>query len=147
MEQLRDMRLEMSLMLPAAILFQAGRDRQEGGSPSLKVERKRQILKLMPVGVWGAEMLLEGLPKVLRVPDRSDCLELTLDRLGGFDDLALSALIVVLRNYSARFKTISLAGLPLWASARICQTGAENLLGNGWSMEHQPDITRFHFFN
>lgn len=139
----QEMRVEMSLTLPAAMLCPLAAEKAEQLKAALMVERTREALCLTPVGDWSPQMLAQGLPKALQVPDKVYCLVLKLDRLTRLDEPALNALVALLRQQAPGFARIVLAGLPHWASARINYGQGGGLFGGGWSATLQPGMADF----
>lgn len=147
MEQLDDWRLEMSLLMPAALLAgQAGAPGLEGvaGKMRLKVERRRQEMAIIMQGSADVDTLLESLLALIRLSRGDEALHLDLTQFQGIDQLALSALVVVLRDQGGKFQRLTLSGLPAWANGRLSDTGAEDLLGRRWSGDFAPGVVSFY---
>jgi hypothetical protein len=146
MGQATDWRLEMSLMLPAAL---ADGDRRSpmpktaSGGLRLKVERRRQEMAVILHGSADADIFLERLLAIIRLSSDDEGLFLDLAQAEDFDHLSLSALVVVLRDQAGKFQRLILSGLPSWASLRLFHTGAENLLGRSWKGNFAPGMVSF----
>ncbi|KMY66560.1 hypothetical protein AAU61_15580 [Desulfocarbo indianensis] len=137
--------LEMRLLRPAAAVPKRTNRTKEPDHAAgpIHLELGRHKLAIRPHGRLDVEALLSGLPPALRAARECHELRVDLSQVSDFDDLALSALIVLLRNYGQGFGNITLKGLPVWSSARLRDTGAENLLGRDWRGVMDMDEARF----
>lgn len=151
MEQLHDLRLEMSLMLPNAMV---------GGawpSPIMKSERPNLRLSVahygeqLVISLQGAaegetilERLLALITELIGSSESNEHLRLDLSLAEGLDQLAISALVVVLREQGDKFRRLTLSGLPPWAGDRLMKTGAQDLLGRRWSGSFALDTASFY---
>ena len=135
MGQMNEWRLEMSLLMPAALLAgPAGTQKLEAmaGKMHLRAEHRRQEMAIILQGSGDVDTILESLLALIRLSRGDEVLHLDLTPLQGVDHLVLSALVVVLRDQGEKFQRLTLSGLPTWASARLFNTGADNLLGRDW---------------
>lgn len=147
MEQAHELQLEMSLMLPAALVKGALPSPATGAAKDnlrLKVEPRRQEMAIIMQGFVQADTLLERLLALVKLSRGDERLHLDLTQAEGIDQLALSALVVVLRNQGGKFQRLTVSGLPSWASGRLFNTGAENLLGRNWSGNFAPGMVSFY---
>ncbi len=135
--------LEMGMMMPVALVDDAVAA-QASAEMVLDVGVGGKGLRLTPRGVLSPEDVLEKINEALPARPGLGCLLLDLAGVEYMDHLSLSALIVVLRGHRNLFRRIKLNGLPCWAQERLCQTGAENLLGRGWSQQDGRDWMAFH---
>jgi len=137
--------LEMRLLRPAATLQKIPKHANEPDHSvgPIHLELGRHKLAIRPHGRLDVDALLSGLPPALRAARECHELRIDLSLVSDLDDLALSALIVLLRNYGQGFGDITLKGLPSWGSARLRDTGAENLLGRNWQGAMEIDEARF----
>jgi len=123
---------EVKAMLPAALTPGKSAARRPRGRHVLRAENSGKRLRLKLMGQVDAMDLVEDLSLALSGARRAAHLELDLSRAAAFDNLALSAVLVVLRNHAGRLRSVSLGNPPPWARQRISQTGADNIMGRGW---------------
>lgn len=100
-------------------------------------------LVIAPKGLLDVEALFRGLPLALTVARECHGLRVDVSQTRGLDDLAISALVVLLRNYARGFGHIVLQGLPQWAISRFRDIGVENLLGRGWGCGKEDGEVRY----
>jgi len=98
---------------------------------------------ITPHGSLQADMVLEGLHKTLGLIKGPARLYLDLSDSRDLDNLALSALIVLLRSQGRRFKRIVITGLQSWAIGRLCRMGSEHILGQSWTGFFTPSRASF----
>jgi hypothetical protein len=106
--------------------------RRPAASMELRAHNGGQTLALTVTGRLEAMALVDGLDRALRNPKGAEVLLLDLHGAQELDHLALSAVLVVLKNHASRFQRLELDGLPPWARLRVYQSGAQGLLGQGW---------------
>lgn len=121
-------------LLPLAAAPHKSAARRPRGGQTLEVAKGRGRLKLVVGGQVEAMELVEGLSREVGKCASARSLVLDFSRAAAFDNLALSAVLVVLRNQAGRLEAVSLRGLAPWARRRISQTGPENLMGRDWSL-------------
>ncbi len=129
---------EVKAMLPAALTPGKSAPRRPRGRHVLQAEKSGKRLRLKLVGQVDAMDLVEDLSRAVDGTRRASRLELDLSRAAAFDNLALSAVLVVLRNHAGRLRSVALGNLPPWARQRITQTGADNIMGRGWVLLPSP---------
>jgi hypothetical protein len=105
---------------------------QDGPAGQIYLELPLKGLVIAPKGRLEVEVLFRGLPLALAVARECHELKVDLSQALGVDDLAISALVVLLRNYARGFGRIVLQGLPQRAIERLSDIGVEKLLGRGW---------------
>jgi len=141
MEQQKDLSLEARIMLPWAA---ANRPLEaEASEAILNVALGSRCLTLAPRGEVSGEWLLDRLPQALDAASEHQELSMDFSRVRDMDNLALSAVVVLLRNHAAGFKRLRLAGLPPWAVQRMESTGARDLLGRRWQGEFRDREVSF----
>ncbi|MEW5912213.1 MAG: hypothetical protein AB1814_06630 [Thermodesulfobacteriota bacterium] len=91
-----------------------------------------------------AMALVEGLDRTLRGAQGVQILRLDLRGAQELDHLALSAVLVVLRNHAGAFQRLELHGLPPWARLRLYQSGPQGLLGPQWREVYAGDRLELH---
>lgn len=130
-------------MLPEALLGRTeghGNPRPRPRGLQLKLSWSRDEVGIGIEGGVDGETILEDLGLILEETPGQPNLRLDLSRATGMDHLALSALVVVLRDQEGRFNRIALQGLPPWATQRLRLTGVDNLLGRWWRGSFQPGL-------
>lgn len=111
-------------------------------SSELKVEEEGEKVSLFLSGACRAEILLEKLPVVLKSLAFRTRLKIDASQTREWDSLALSALVVCLRNQARRLESVCLRGLPWWALGRLQFFGACHVLGPGWTGNYEQDCIR-----
>jgi hypothetical protein len=112
-------------------------------------EAKFSILKqadelwLILEGHWYADRLLEELGPIFRRSSHDGELVLDLSATLGLDDLALSAVVVLLRTYCDSFRAIKLRLHQPWAMARLVEHGSRGVLGAKWAAGFEAGVVRF----
>ena len=125
---------EARSLLPGAARQKNARDKKNRGKQILECQMENNALRLHLRGPVDPMDLVEDLSRSVHAAARARSLELDVSQATLFDQLALSAVLVVLRNHADGFCSVSLRGLAPWAKLRIHQTGAENIMGPGWRL-------------
>lgn len=94
-------------------------------------------------GRLDVEALFTSLPLALNAAGECHELRLDLSQTLGLDNLAISVIVVLLRNYASGFGSIVLLGLPAWARRRLRGSSAEVLFGRGWRCDLEADEVRY----
>jgi hypothetical protein len=94
-------------------------------------------------GRLDVEALFTSLPLALSAARECHELRLDLSQTLGLDNLAISVIVVLLRNYASGFGRIVLLGLPAWARRRLRGTSARVLFGRGWRCGLEADEVRY----
>ncbi len=124
---------QFSIRQHGPLTVHMGREKQnDNSSGQIYLELPYKGLVIAPRGQLEVELLFRGLPLALAVARECHQLTVDLSQTLGLDDLAVSALVVLLRNYARGFGRIVLQGLPMWAVERLCDVGVDKLLGHGW---------------
>lgn len=134
MEVSMGLKSQVRSLLPLAATPRQTAARRPRGRHTLEVAKGGGRLRLVVAGQVEAMDLVEQLTREVSRCSRARSLELDFGRAAAFDNLALSAVLVVLRNQAANLSAVSLRGLAPWAQRRIRQTGAENLMGRQWTL-------------
>lgn len=100
------------------------------------VSRDHDELSIILGGKADAEMIVGELPKFLATPKCRSKLRLNLEAVEELDDLAVSALIVMLRCYGRAFRTVSMTGLAARIVWRLQSRECRDLLGLGWQVSY-----------
>lgn len=116
---------------------------QDDPAGQVYLELPLKGLVIAPKGRLEVEVLFRGLPLALGVARECHELKVDLSQTLGVDDLAISALVVLLRNYARGFGRIVLQGLPQRALERLSDIGVEKLLGRGWVCNWGNDEVRY----
>ncbi len=109
----------------------------------LKVWRSDQEFHVAAQGDAEADFMLEDLHAALTRDQGCAWLHLDLAGLSGVDDLAVSALVVLLRRSGQTFQAIRLTGINPQTGWRLRHMGARELLGQGWDASFQGDQVAF----
>jgi hypothetical protein len=117
--------------------------RSNGPLGQVYLEFPEMGLVIAPKGKFDVEALFRGLPLALAVARECHGLKVDVSQAHGLDDLAVSALVVLLRNYARGFGHIVLQGLPPWAVHRFRDIGVNNLLGREWGCGLENDQVRY----
>ncbi|MCF8034897.1 MAG: hypothetical protein K9K66_17130 [Desulfarculaceae bacterium] len=133
---------QMRAMLPVAGTHKHSAARRPRGRCGLESRSSRQRLSLTVTGQVDAMDLVEGLSREVGRATVVHHLEMDFNRAGAFDNLALSAVLVVLRNHAHHLCTVIMWGLAPWARKRIHQTGPENIMGREWALSQDSGQTR-----
>jgi hypothetical protein len=94
-------------------------------------------------GRLDVEALFTSLPLALNAAGECHELRVDLSQTLGLDNLAISVIVVLLRNYASGFGSIILHGLPAWARRRLRASSAEMLFGRGWRCGLEADEMRY----
>jgi ABC-type transporter Mla MlaB component len=147
MEQSKNLSAEAGLSWPEAVVKNNGgktpRSRFQRRPPRLDAALHQDCLHLTLRGDADVDWLLQWLPHTLKAARGYRTLILDISPCSDLDNLGLSALVVLLRNYGQGFTLLRLCGLPGWASQRIRTTGVESLLGQGWRGEFGQEEVSF----
>ncbi|KMY67950.1 hypothetical protein AAU61_08895 [Desulfocarbo indianensis] len=111
----------------------------QGQPETLCMKREAGTFSLILGRSCGAEDVLERMPRLLRSVGLHARLAVDVSQAQGLDNLALSALVVCLRNQAVHLDEVVLCGLPPWAYGRLCLTGAHRVLGPGWLGRLDPE--------
>lgn len=114
-----------------------------GQPETLCMKREAGSFSLILGKSCGAEDVLERVPRLLSSVGLHARLAVDASQARCLDNLALSALVVCLRNQAGHLDEVVLCGLPPWAYGRLCLTGAHRVLGPGWLGRLEPE--RLHF--
>lgn len=95
------------------------------------------------LGGFDAEIIINILLRELIGTKGSERLSLDLTSCYGFDNLALSALLVILRKHAEKFEIIEVSGLPPWAMTRLARTPMHRLLDSNWQLWLEADSAVF----
>jgi ABC-type transporter Mla MlaB component len=106
---------------------------------TLQVEYRNRELSVRLAGEVDAETLLENLSSHLQLARERSALRLDLSGVKAFNDLAHSALVVLLRTKCGRFARVTLSGLRSGPHGSSWITGGRDLLGNGWEGSFTDD--------
>lgn len=121
-----------------------GRELKNNQPPShIFIELAERGLILKSRGRLDVEALFTSLPLALNAARERHELRVDLSQTLGLDDLAVSVLIVLLRNYAGGFGSIILQGLPIWARRRLAEMSADELFGPGWRCGLKADEVRY----
>lgn len=107
------------------------------------VELAERGLVLRSQGRLDVEALFTSLPLALNAARERHELRVDLSQAHGLDNLAVSVLIVLLRNYAGGFGSIVLQGLPIWARRRLGEMSMSELFGPGWRCALKADEVRY----
>lgn len=111
--------------------------------PNITLKEEEEFLTVHLEGHWYADLLLEELGPVVRASCRAGRLVLDFRSTLGLDDLALSAVVVLLRTYCQGFNTIDLRLHQPWALTRLMEHGARRVLGPAWAAGFESGLVRF----
>jgi len=144
-ERAPDLPLEMLMLMPAAALGAAlpTEPKTNCGGPRVEAHLLRDGFEMIARGWFDAAAVLKKLRPVLASCPVGGRLRLDFAQARGFDHLALSALVVVLRDHCRGVERIVIAGLEPRCLERLAQTGAENLLGAQWRAVHRQGEIAF----
>ena len=92
------------------------------------------VLSLKCLGGFDAEMIIDSLPEQLGRVRGVDRFNLNIAGCSDFNNLALSALLVVLRQHAKGLEIIEINGLAPWAVARLARTPRHRLLSSNWQL-------------
>jgi hypothetical protein len=105
----------------------------------LQVEYRNRELSVRLAGAIDAETLLENLASHLQLARERSALRLDLSGVEAFNDLAHSALVVLLRTRCGRFARVTLSGLRSGPLGESWLAGGQDLLGQGWEGSFTDD--------
>ncbi len=100
-------------------------------------------LRICLSGEIVAETLLENLASHLPLARENSQLCLDLSGVESFDELAHTALVVVLRSRCDRFQRVTLSGLLCQKSGLSWVAARHDLLGPGWKGEISAEVISF----
>ena len=138
--------LTSALKVCGGVIGMGGGDNDAGtawGEPNITLRAEEGLLTINLEGHWYADLLLEELGPVVRASCRNGTLVLDFSDTMGLDDLALSAVVVLLRTYCGGFDTIDLHLHQPWALARLMEHGARRVLGPSWAAGFETGLVRF----
>lgn len=138
MQQGQDLPLEMLMLMPAAALSRPAGQTRRACAAKVEAQLLRSGLELAVSGWFDAMAVLQKLRPVLAACPPGGQLTINLRDAQGFDQLALSALVVALRGHCLDLRRIAIQGVAPWCLARLGQTGADNLFGSQWLAETSP---------
>lgn len=141
MEPVPDLPLEMLMLMPAAALAGsfATPPKAKCGGPRVEAHLPRDGFLLTARGWFDAKAVFDKVRPILASCPAGGHLTVDLRQTHGFDQLALSALVVVLRAHCLDMDRIAIWGLEPTCLDRLCQTGAENLFGCQWRDTRRAD--------
>lgn len=142
MEASMQLKSQVRAMLPLAGTEKHSAARRPRGGYGLERRKGGQGLSLTVTGQVDAMDLVEGLSREVGRYRLVWHLEMDFSRAGAFDNLALSAVLVVLRNQAHQLRTVTMRGLAPWARKRIQLTGPENIMGRQWTLSQDSGQTR-----
>ncbi len=130
---------------PAGPFMAPERRGPENNQPSghIFLELAERGLVIKSQGRLDVEALFTSLPLALSAARECHELRLDLSQTFGLDNLAISVLVVLLRNYASGFGSIVLNGLPAWARRRLRGMSASVLFGRGWRCGLEADEVRY----
>jgi len=115
-----------------------------GGMPPkertcIRMKREGAMISLVLKGSCRAEALLDRLPALFKYLGNRARMQIDASQAMDMDNLALSALVVCLRNHAGRLESVCLRGLPWWALGRLQFFGPGHVLGPGWTGSYEAD--------
>lgn len=128
---------------PANTVRRSPLPKNEWDHPHMKAEYRGGNLGISIVGATDGETLLEKLQSLMTLCQSEKHLHLDLSLTEDLDQLALNAVVVVLRDQGHKFQSLTLSGLPSWASGRLRKTRPEHLLGRNWTGAFDQGVASF----
>jgi hypothetical protein len=142
MQKTNKNKLEIRPSQPLAAAESRGLDKNQL-SGHIFLELADNALTIKSQGRLDVEALFSSLPLALNAAHERHELRVDLSQTLGLDNLAISVIVVLLRNYAKGFGSMVLLGLPAWARRRLRASSAEALFGKGWRCGSEADEVRY----